>query len=94
MTNPTLPKSFAFSAGGSIELDAGSGSLTVESAEDRISFMQSFDITRDQQGLDLAVSLASVLAQAIDAMQADQAKGALPKKLELTGLTVKPNPLA
>lgn len=81
MTNPIPPKSFAFSAGGSIELDAGSGSLTVESAEDRMSFMQSFDITRDQQGLELALSLAAVLAQTIDAMQEDQAKGALPKKL-------------
>lgn len=93
MTNQTLPDVFAFSEGGSIALEAGTYSLTVESAQERVSFMQTFDITRDQHGLALAEALAAILAQAIDAMREDLIKGHLPKTLKLAKPTVRSNPL-
>lgn len=89
-----IPADFAFSAGGSIELPVGDGSLTIESAEDRVSFMRDFDITRDANGLALADSLVVILAQAILKLRTDLAAGKLPDKMTLIAPTVRPNPFA
>lgn len=91
-TLPAIPTDFVFSAGGSIEFPVGDASLTVESAEDRVSFMRDFDITRDAHGLALAQSLCAILAQTIVVLQADQAAGTLPKVLSVIEPTVRKNP--
>lgn len=84
----------AFTPGASVEIPTGTGSLTIESAEDKISFMSDFDITRDEKGLALAQALAIVLAGAIQALKQDQAAGQLPAVMSFEKPTIKPNPLA
>lgn len=95
MTTPKLPtlNHFAFSAGDSVELTLPQqGTLTVESAQDRVCFMRDFDITRDAVGLALAESILAIVAQAVGVLKADQAAGTLPTELELTVPVVRPNP--
>lgn len=87
---------FAFTPGDSVELPAaasGEASVTVESAEDRISFMSSVTITRDAAGLALAEQMASILTGAIGIMQDDKTAGKLPDALALIKPTIRANPL-
>lgn len=88
----TLNK-FAFSAGGSLILKACPSVLSVESAEDQVSFMSDFNITRDAVGLALARDLLSILLGAIQTLEADQKSGTLPPVLALRAAMAKGNPL-
>ncbi len=91
-TSLPIPDDFAFSAGQSIELSAGDGSLTVESALDRVAFMRDFDISRDAKGLALAECLTVILAQIVNILNADQAAGKLPDVMPLIAPTERKNP--
>ncbi|ABD72006.1 hypothetical protein Rfer_4320 (plasmid) [Rhodoferax ferrireducens T118] len=91
-TSLPIPDDFAFSAGQSIELPAGDGSLTIESALDNVAFMRDFDISRDAKGLALAESLTAILAQIVHVLKADQAAGKLPDVMPLIAPTARKNP--
>jgi hypothetical protein len=93
-TSLSVPAGFAFSAGGSIELRAGDAGLTIDSAEDKVSFMGDFDITRDARGLALAQSLSQLLDGALLVLKTDKAAGRLPDVLSLLAPTVHQNPFA
>lgn len=86
---------FAFTAGGSVELPSGNegGGLTVESAEDQVSFTSDFNIKRDASGLALARDLVDIILGAIQTMKDDQQAGRLPHSLQPLKPTVKSNPL-
>lgn len=60
---PAIPNKFSFSAGGSIDLFHGDdgASVTIESAEDKVTFSGNLDITRDLHGLALAQAMMTVL---------------------------------
>lgn len=92
-TNTTPSPDMAFSPGASIDLPTATGTLTIESSEDRLSFMSDFDITRDAKGLELAESIAKVMANAIAVLKLDLAAGTLPEILELIKPTQGKNPL-
>ena len=88
---PSIPASFAFSDR-SVELPGKNDGVTVESAEDKISFSGNFDITKDVRGLELARALSIILQQSIDLLVKEQAAGNLPQVLKLQKPTERPNP--
>ncbi|MFA5214390.1 hypothetical protein [Sulfuricurvum sp.] len=53
--------------------------LTVENRHDRISLYGSFDITKDQQGLEYALKLKRIIDASIDALKRDKS---LPEHIE------------
>ena len=82
-----------FSAGDSVELRSGEVSVTVESAEDKVSITSGvLDITRDAGGLALAQGLMLILTNTVQSLEAAQAAGSLPVKLQIAAPTVRPNP--
>ena len=85
---------FAFTAGGSVALKTGDSDLTVESAQDQLSFMSDFNITRDAVGMALARDLVDILLGAIQTMKEDQQNGHLPQTLPLKKAILRANPLA
>ena len=66
--------------------------LDVETQEETISFMSSFDIERSHKGLALALELRDLLDTAITKMQQDEKEGKLQMKIEVLAPTVKKNP--
>lgn len=91
---PTVPVNFAFSEGGSVDLPTGDDLLTIESAQDTISFSGSFTLTRDQRGLALAQAVLTVLKGSVEQMQSDLAAGRLPETLVLEKPTERDNPFS
>lgn len=85
---------FAFTAGGSLDLKAGDGTLTIESSVDQLSIMSDFNITRDAAGLELARNMVDVLLGAIQTLKDDQQAGRLPQTLSVKKAVVRDNPLA
>lgn len=53
--------------------------LTVENRYDRISIYGSFDITKDQQGLEYALKLKRIIDASIDALKREKS---LPEHIE------------
>lgn len=94
--NNVALNNFAFTAGRSVELPSGNegGGLTVESAEDQVSFTSDFNIKRDASGLALARDLVDILLGAIQTMKEDQQASRLPQILTSKKATVRDNPLA
>ena len=90
----TLAAKFTpFSPGDSVALTSGDLSVTVESAEDKVSFTTDMpDITRDARGLHIAQALLLVLTTTVRVMEADLAAGKLPDQLALIAPTVRANP--
>lgn len=88
----TIPPHFAFSPSGSIDIPTQGELLTIDSSEDKISFLSDFDINRDQQGLQVAQALLRILQSSIAVMQADMAVGNLPPVLSLNNPSIKKNP--
>jgi hypothetical protein len=93
-SNKNLPlNKFAFTPGGSLNLGTGDLLATIESSEDRLSVMNTFDIPRDASGLALARDLVDVLLGAIQTMKEDQQAGKLETTLPLKKPIRKTNPL-
>ncbi len=63
--------------------------LTVENRYDRISLYGSFDITKDQQGLEYALKLKRIIDASIDALKRDKS---LPEHIEIKGSKTIENP--
>lgn len=95
-----VPVNFPFSPGGSIELPSGQSragsevSVSIESAEDKITFAGNFVITRDLKGLALAQAMLSVLQGSVQVLMADLASGRLPDALPIESPTERDNPFA
>jgi hypothetical protein len=84
---------FGFSAGRSVTFKNGASDLTVESAEDQISVMSGFNITRDAAGLSLARDLVDIFLGAIQTLKDDQQAGRLPQEFVAKAPVVRDNPL-
>jgi hypothetical protein len=66
--------------------------LSIENRLDRVSIHGSIDITRDVEGLALAVQLKEMLDGMIAVLSAEQAAGALPDKITLAATDEVENP--
>jgi len=66
--------------------------LNIENRLDRVSLHGSIDITRDVEGLALAVKLKEMLDGMIAVLSAEQAAGALPDKITLAATDEVENP--
>ena len=93
---PAIPNKFSFSAGGSIDLFHGDdgASVTIESAEDKVTFSGNLDITRDLHGLALAQAMMTVLQDCIAVLKEDMAAGHLPEFIAIEKPTIRENPFS
>jgi hypothetical protein len=66
--------------------------LNIENRLDRVSLYGSIDITRDVEGLALAVKLKEMLDGMIAVLSAEQAAGALPAQVTLAATDEVENP--